>query len=73
MIPLITQTPRLQLLAASRALLTAELHKPQYFPTLLGALLPAHWPPAEYSRTTLEVFLDKLTAGGRGAARGCNR
>jgi ribosomal-protein-alanine N-acetyltransferase len=30
MIPLITQTPRLQILAASRALLTAELHKPQY-------------------------------------------
>ncbi len=68
MIPLITQTPRLQLLAASRALLTAELHKPQYFPTLLGAALPAHWPPGEYSRTTLEVFLDKLTAGGRDAA-----
>ena len=50
MIPLITQTPRLQILAASRALLTAELHKPQYFPILLGAVLPTDWPPGQYDR-----------------------
>ena len=42
MIPLITHTPRLLLLAASRALLTAELHKPRYFPVLLGAAKPLH-------------------------------
>jgi len=68
MIPLITQTPRLQILAASRALLTAELHKPQYFPVLLGAQLPASWPPGDYNRDAMEYFLDKLTAGGRDAA-----
>lgn len=68
MIPLITQTPRLQILAASRALLTAELHKPQYFPTLLGAVLPAHWPPGDYDREAMQYFLEKLTAGGRDAA-----
>lgn len=68
MIPLITQTPRLTLIAASRALLTAELHKPQYFPVLLGAALPADWPPSGYDRDAMEYFLEKLTAGGRAAA-----
>ena len=68
MIPLITHTPRLLLLAASRALLTAELHKPRYFPVLLGAALPADWPPGEYDRPAMEYFLERLTAGGRDAA-----
>lgn len=68
MIPLITQTPRLTVLAASRALLTAELHKPQYFSTLLGAVLPADWPPGDYDRATMQYFLDQLTTGGRAAA-----
>jgi len=68
MIPLITHTPRLLLLAASRALLTAELHKPQYFPVLLGAALPADWPPGEYDRAAMTYFLEQLTAGGRAAA-----
>ncbi|WP_254244975.1 hypothetical protein [Hymenobacter sp. BRD67] len=63
MIPLITHTPRLLILAASRALLTAELHKPQYFSTLLGAVLPTDWPPGEYDRDAMEYFLEKLTAG----------
>ena len=68
MIPLITHTPRLLLLAASRALLTAELHKPQYFPMLLGAALPANWPPGEYDQEAMRYFLAQLTAGGRTAA-----
>ena len=68
MIPLITQTPRLQILAASRALLTAELHKPQYFPVLLGAVLPADWSTAQMARPALEQSLEALTAGGRDAA-----
>ncbi len=68
MIPLITQTPRLLILAASRALLTAELHKPQYFPTLLGAAMPADWPPGEYDRAAMHYFLEQLTVGGRTAA-----
>ncbi|MFD1467794.1 GNAT family N-acetyltransferase [Hymenobacter caeli] len=68
MIPLITHTPRLLLLAASRALLTAELHKPRYFPVLLGAALPTDWPPAGYDRAAMEFFLERLTAGGRTAA-----
>ena len=68
MIPLITQTPRLTILAASRALLTAELHKPQYFPVLLGAAMPADWPPGEYDRDAMQYFLEQLTAGGRDAA-----
>lgn len=68
MIPLITHTPRLTILAASRALLTAELHKPQYFPVLLGAAMPADWPPGEYDRAAMHYFLEELTAGGRAAA-----
>lgn len=68
MIPLITQTPRLTILAASRALLTAELHKPRYFPALLGAEIPEDWPPGDYDRAAMEYFLEKLIAGGRGAA-----
>lgn len=69
MIPLIAQTPRLTILAASRALLTADLHKPQYFPLLLGAALPAAWPlPGGPSRAAQEGALAQLTAGGRDAA-----
>jgi RimJ/RimL family protein N-acetyltransferase len=68
MIPLIVQTPRLLILAASRALLTAELHKPQYFPVLLGAALPTDWPPRGYDREAMHYFLEKLTADGRNAA-----
>ena len=69
MIPLITQTPRLTLLATSRALLTAELQKPQYFPILLGAALPPGWPPAQPARAAaLTRTLGVLTAGGRDAA-----
>ena len=68
MIPLITQTPRLTILAASRALLTAALHKPPYFPMLLGAALPADWPPGDYDRAAMAATLEKLTAGGREAA-----
>lgn len=68
MIPLITHTPRLTIVAASRALLTAELQKPQYFPVLLGTAPPANWPPAGYDREAQEFILEKLTAGGRDAA-----
>lgn len=68
MIPLITRTSRLTILAASRALLTAELHKPQYFPVLLGAAMPADWPPGEYDAEASRYFLAQLSAGGRTAA-----
>ena len=68
MIPLITHTSRLTILAASRALLTAELHKPQYFPVLLGAALPTDWPPGEYDQAAMRYCLEQLTAGGRTAA-----
>ena len=67
MIPLIAHTPRLLILAASRALLTAELHKPQYFSVLLGAVVPADWPPGDYDREAMQYFLEKLTEGGRDA------
>ncbi len=68
MIPLIHHTPRLLLLAASRALLTAELHKPHLFPKLLGAALPTDWPPGEYDRAAMTHFLARLEAGGPAAA-----
>ncbi len=68
MIPLITHTPRLTLLAASRALLTAELHKPQYFSVLLGAEVPRNWAAIGPGRAGLETALTTLTAGGRTVA-----
>ncbi|GAA4016593.1 hypothetical protein GCM10022408_32600 [Hymenobacter fastidiosus] len=68
MIPLIAHTSRLTLIAASRALLIAELQKPRYFPILLGAAMPADWPPGEYDQETAGFFLAQLTAGGRTAA-----
>ena len=68
MIPLITHTSRLTILAASRALLTAELHKPQYFSMLLGAALPTDWPPGNYTQEAMQYQLDQLTTGGRTAA-----
>ena len=68
MIPLITHTPHLQILAASRALLTAEQQKPHYFPILLGAALPAHWPPTGYARADQPAALVRLPEGGRDAA-----
>jgi len=66
-IPLIHHTPRLLLLAASRALLTAELHKPHLFGKLLGAALPAEWPPGEYDPDAMRYFLAQLEAGGPAA------
>ncbi len=68
MIPLITHTPHLLLIAASRALCTAELLKPRYFPVLLGAALPTDWPLVTYSHAAMEEQLALLTAGGRTAA-----
>lgn len=68
MIPLIHHTPRLMLLAASRALLTAELHKPRYFPVLLGAVVPPSWPPSQHDEHAQHYFLEQLTEGGRTAA-----
>lgn len=68
MIPLIAHTPRLLLVAASRALCTAELLKPRYFPVLLGAALPTDWPLATYGPAAMEEQLALLTAGGRTAA-----
>ncbi|GAA4352820.1 hypothetical protein GCM10023185_12850 [Hymenobacter saemangeumensis] len=68
MIPLIAQTSRLTLIAASRALLTAELHKPHYFPVLLGSALPAVWPPVVTGPDSRPQQLALLTEGGRTAA-----
>lgn len=56
------------LIAASRALLTAELHKPRYFPVLLGAALPAAWPTGHYTEAARHHQLTQLTEGGRTAA-----
>ena len=68
MIPLIAHTVRLTLLATSRALLTAELHKPQYFPGLLGAVLPADWRTGPDDRAALAHQLALLATEGRPAA-----
>jgi len=61
------QTPRLTLVATTIEHLQAELHTPERFPTLLGAVVPASWPPGLYDRDAMEYFLDRLQQEGAGA------
>ncbi len=57
--------PRLTLIAATLAHLDAELAGgPDALGALLGAAVPASWPPGEYDRNALEFFHERLTSGG---------
>lgn len=60
--PIVTR--RLQLIPASRAHVEAELCGNAAFSELLGAIVPASWPPGEYDRDAQQYFLDSLTAAG---------
>jgi ribosomal-protein-alanine N-acetyltransferase len=54
------QTERLDLVAASLAHLDAELESPAALARLLGAVVPAGWPPGEYDRPAIEFFRAQL-------------
>jgi RimJ/RimL family protein N-acetyltransferase len=62
------KSSRLEFVAASIALLDAELDAPEQLAALLGARMPEHWPPGEWDRDAMEFFRDRLREGGDAAA-----
>jgi ribosomal-protein-alanine N-acetyltransferase len=61
------RTDRLDLVAATLDHLEAELRSPPELARLLGASVPAGWPPGEYDRQAIEFFRSRL-AEDRGSA-----
>jgi RimJ/RimL family protein N-acetyltransferase len=60
----ILHTPRLTLVPATAAHVRAELEGRHTFAALLGAAVPAGWPPGEYDAAAQRYFVDRLTAAG---------
>ncbi len=58
------ETPRLRLIAAQLAHLRTELGDPAQLATLLGAEVPASWPPGEYDRDAIAYFLSQYEIRG---------
>ena len=54
------RTRRLTLIPASLDLVQAELRSPTELGTLLGAVVPASWPPELYDRVALEYWIGRL-------------
>lgn len=54
------RTERLDLVPASLDLLEADLASPAALGRLLGAAVPASWPPGEYDRAAMEFFRARL-------------
>ena len=61
-------TPRLELVAGTLEHLEADIADTGRLAVLLGAVVPAGWPPGEYDRGAMEYFRDKLRAGGETVA-----
>jgi RimJ/RimL family protein N-acetyltransferase len=57
---IVIATPRLELAAATRALLHAELRGAADLGSALGATVPAEWPPELYDRAAIEWTLRYL-------------
>ena len=55
-------TPRLELVAATIALLEMELDSPQRLGAALGVHVPDGWPPGEYDEHAIRWLLDRLSA-----------
>jgi len=55
------RTERLDLVPATLAHLDAEMESPARLGRLLGAEIPASWPPGEYDRSAMEFFRDRLS------------
>ena len=58
------KTRRLDLVPASLEHLQAELYAPRDLASILGARIPASWPPGEYDRDALGYFHARLEAEG---------
>ena len=62
--PRTLRTPRLDLVAATLAHVDAELASPTALADLLGAAVPADWPPGEYDRGAQVFLRGRLVAEG---------
>jgi ribosomal-protein-alanine N-acetyltransferase len=51
---------RLELVPATLAHIEADMESPERLGQLLGAAVPASWPPGEYDRSAMEFFRDRL-------------
>ncbi|MBN8612223.1 MAG: GNAT family N-acetyltransferase [Deltaproteobacteria bacterium] len=60
----ILRTPRLDLVAATLSHVDAELLSHAALALVLGASVPADWPPGEYDRSAQEFFRRELVSGG---------
>ena len=60
----ILRTPRLDLVAATLSHVDAELQSHSALALVLGATVPAEWPPGEYDRPAQEFFRRELLSGG---------
>ncbi|MES2523480.1 MAG: GNAT family N-acetyltransferase [Gemmatimonadota bacterium] len=58
------RTARLTLIPATSAHVEAELAGSAAFAALMGAVVPASWPPGEYDEGAQRYFLECLTAAG---------
>ena len=65
MISKLIKTPRLNLIAATPALLIAELTSRWKLSAALNAIVPEDWPPGEYDRDAIEFFYERLMSGGK--------
>ena len=63
-------TPRLDLVAATPALIAAELVDPQSLGASLSAVVPPDWPPGELDRAALEFVAARYEAEGEAAVGG---
>jgi len=57
-------TPRLKLIPATIDHLRVELDTPERLGALLGAEVPASWPPGVYDRDAMQFFVEKAQQGG---------
>ena len=55
------RTERLELVAATLDHIEAEMESPERLGRLLGADVPASWPPGEYDRSAMEFFHARLS------------
>lgn len=61
---LVVRTPRLDLIAATLNHVDAELESHAALERVLGAAVPADWPPGEYDRAAQAFFRRELASGG---------
>src|ERR1700716_1819498 len=59
---IVVETQRLRLIAATLETLVAEAHDRERLAVLLGAAVPAEWPPPLNDDDSLQYWISRLTA-----------